>query len=112
MFCIRLRPRLFRPRSILEFVLGWRRQDFVENFCPRAENAAGKCAEKCARKTQQESTSCMEKEPNAMKSRFIVFVSLALTLEAVVALTVGAGARETNTINRDFIALGSFSMQL
>src|SRR5207248_875978 len=39
MFCIRLRPRLFRPRSILEFVLGWRRQDFVENFCPRAENA-------------------------------------------------------------------------
>src|SRR5437660_12730799 len=38
----------------------------------------------------------MEKEPNAMKSRFIVFVSLALTLEAVVALTVGAGARAAN----------------
>src|SRR5205807_8063505 len=100
MFCIRLRPRLFRPRSILEFVLGWRRQDFVENFCPRAENAAGKCAEKCARKTQQESTSCMEKEPNAMKSRFIVFVSLALTLEAVVALTVGAGARAARSEER------------
>ncbi|PYT85894.1 MAG: DUF1080 domain-containing protein [Acidobacteria bacterium] len=31
-----------------------------------------------------------------MKSRFIVFVSLALTLEAVVALTVGAGARAAN----------------